>query len=143
MRHLTLILATVAILPVIFSCRMNTVKDRETIIRTEHEFAEMAGERGIAEAFYYFAADSAVILRGGKLIKGKSSIRDYYLKNLIPGTRLLWEPDYTDVSGDLGYTWGKYTHSVPDSTGKITESRGIFHTVWKRQADGNWRYVWD
>lgn len=86
MRHLTLILATVAILPVIFSCNTNTVKDRESIIRTEHEFAEMAGEKGIPDAFHNYAADSAVILRGGKLIKGKSAIRDYYLNNLKPGT---------------------------------------------------------
>ena len=143
MRPLILILATVAILLIIFSCKTNTVKDRENIIRTEHKFAEMAAEKGIADAFYHFAADSAVILRGGKLIKGKSAIRDYYLKNLKPGTRLLWEPDHADASGDLGYTWGKYTHMVPDSTGKITKSYGIFHTVWKRQADGNWRFVWD
>ena len=83
MRPLTHIFATVVILLIIFSCRMNTLKDRETIIRTEHEFAEMAGEKGIPDAFYNYAADSAVILRGGKLIKGKSAIRDYYLKNLI------------------------------------------------------------
>lgn len=51
MKYLTLILATVTLMPVIFSCRMNTVKDRETIIRTEHEFAEMAGEKGIPDAF--------------------------------------------------------------------------------------------
>jgi len=143
MRLPTLILATVAILLIIFSCRTNSVKDRENIISTEHKFAEMAVEKGIADAFYYFAADNAVILRSGKLIKGKSAIRDYYTKNLKPGTRLLWEPDHVDVSGDLGYTWGQYTHMVPDSTGRINESHGIFHTVWKRQPDGKWRFVWD
>jgi len=73
MRPLTLILAAITILFVIFSCRTNTVKDRETIIRTEHEFAEMAVEKGIPDAFYNYAADSAVILRGGKLIKGKAT----------------------------------------------------------------------
>jgi len=85
-----------------------------------------------------------VILRGGKLNQGAGeAIREYYQQNLKPGTKLQWAPDYTDVSGDLGYTYGRYTHLVPDSSGNVTESHGIFHTVWKRQSDGSWRYVWD
>ncbi|HBE41633.1 MAG TPA: hypothetical protein DDW27_10605 [Bacteroidales bacterium] len=143
MRFSTILLITLTVSLITISCGTKTGKDRQSIISTELEFVEMAGERGIAEAFYYFAADSAVILRGGKLIRGKEAIRDYYLKNLKPGTRLLWAPNHADVSGDLGYTWGKYTHMVPDSTGRITESYGIFHTVWKKQPDGNWRFVWD
>jgi len=113
------------------------------MVTTERDFAVMAEEEGVAAAFYHFAADSAVILRGGKLIRGREAIRDYYLQNLKPGTKLQWAPDYTDVSGDLGYTYGRYTHQVPDSSGNITESLGMFHTVWKRQPDGSWRFVWD
>jgi len=128
---------------VIFSCRTDTGRDREEIVTTERDFAVMAEEEGVAAAFYHFAADSAVILRGGKLIRGREAIRDYYLQNLKPGTKLQWAPDYTDVSGDLGYTYGRYTHQVPDSSGNITESLGMFHTVWKRQPDGSWRFVWD
>lgn len=143
MKRLALFLTAIVLLVIIFSCKTNSGNDRENIISTEHEFAIMAEEAGVAEAFYHFAADSAVILRGGHIIRGREAIRDYYLKNLKPGTRLLWTPDFTDVSGDLGYTYGKYTHHVPDSAGNITESHGYFHTVWKRQPDGSWRYVWD
>jgi ketosteroid isomerase-like protein len=142
MKHLfilTLIMVT--------ACSSPSAKDAEKqkaqIIQTELEFAKMADEEGVAAAFYAYAADSAVIGRGGKIIKGRDAIRDYYEKNLRPGTKLQWAPDFADVSGDIGYTWGKYTHSVPDSTGKITESHGVFHTVWKRQSDGSWRFVWD
>jgi ketosteroid isomerase-like protein len=125
------------------SCSHSVENDRALIAGAESDFASMAEEEGIAEAFFYFAADSAVILRGGKLIKGKGAIKEYYQKNLKPGTKLLWAPDFIDVSGDIGYTYGKYTHMVPDSAGNMTESHGLFHTVWKRQPDGGWRYVWD
>jgi ketosteroid isomerase-like protein len=118
-------------------------KKKAQIIQTELDFAKMADEAGVAAAFYKYAADSAVIGRGGKTIKGREAIRDYYEKNLKPGTKLQWAPDFVDVSGDLGYTWGKYTHSVPDSAGNITESHGVFHTVWKLQPEGSWRFVWD
>jgi ketosteroid isomerase-like protein len=51
-----------------------------------------------------------------------------------------WSPDFIDVSssGDLGYTYGKYVWESKDSTGKTTASKGIFHTVWEKQKDGNW-----
>ncbi len=143
MKKSVLISIGLLITVVIISCTSNTVKDIEEIIATELEFAIMADETGVAEAFYHFAADSAVILRGGKLLRGREAIRDYYQQNLKPGTKLQWAPDYTDVSGNLGYTYGRYTHLVPDSSGNVTESHGMFHTVWKRQDDGNWRFVWD
>lgn len=127
----------------ICSCKTNADADAAAIINTEREFEKMADEKSVAEAFYHFAADSAVILRGGKIIRGKEAIKEYYQKNLAPGTKLQWAPDYTDVSGDLGYTYGRYTHRLADSTGSIIESHGYFHTVWKRQTDGSWRFVWD
>jgi ketosteroid isomerase-like protein len=120
-----------------------TEADRAQIIRTELDFAKMAEEEGVAAAFYEYASDSAVINRGGNLIKGKEAIREYYQSSLKPGTKLIWAPDFADVSGDIGYTYGKYTHLVPDSTGIFSEHHGIFHTVWKREKDGRWRFVWD
>ncbi|HOO98545.1 MAG TPA: DUF4440 domain-containing protein [Bacteroidales bacterium] len=137
----------VSMLMVVFlilnSCSVKSTNDSREILATEHEFAGMADEKGVAEAFYHFAADSAVILRGGKLIRGKEAIREYYSQHLKPGTKLLWAPDFIDVSGELAYTWGKYTLRIPDSAGNVTGSQGYFHTVWKRQPDGSWRFVWD
>jgi ketosteroid isomerase-like protein len=130
-----------------FSCSSPEKKSPEEeiagIIQTELDFARMADEVGVAAAFYYFADDSAVINRGDRIIKGKEAIREYYETSLRPGTKLDWAPDFADVSGDIGYTYGRYTHSVPDSSGNITEHRGIFHTVWKLQDNGSWRFVWD
>lgn len=143
MKSVTLLSTALIILLIIVSCKPDSARDNKDIMDIERDFAITADEAGVAEAFYLFAADSAVILRGGKLIRGKEAIREYYRNNLKPGTKLKWAPDYTDVSGDLGYTYGKYTHLVPDSAGNITESHGIFHTVWKRQPDGSWRFVWD
>jgi ketosteroid isomerase-like protein len=135
--------AVMAMTLLMISCSNNYEADKAGIDKTEHDFAVMADRDGIAEAFYFFAADSAVILRGGKLIRGREAIKEYYSTNLKPGTRLLWAPDFVEVSGDLGYTYGRYTHLVPDSTGSMKESHGYFHTVWQRQPDGSWRFVWD
>ncbi len=132
------------------SCQNNPKKvDKESskaeIVRTEQDFASFAKEKGIAEAFGFFADSSAVIQRGNRLIEGKDSVQAFYHSRIKPGTILEWAPDFVEVStcGDLGYTYGKYTISVPDSIGQPVKSTGIFHTVWKKQPDGSWRFVWD
>jgi len=118
---------------------------RNEIFQTEKEFEKMASEKGLAEAFYFFADENAVIKReNDSLIKGRENIRHYYDKNANPNAKLSWTPDYIDVSacGTLGYTYGKYQYAVKDTLGNPIEHTGIFHTVWKKQ-NNQWRYVWD
>jgi len=120
-------------------------KFKAELFAVEKEFCAMAQSEGIQMAFHHFAADSAVALRGDQLVKGKESIRRFYGSAKKKGVRLEWSADFADVSscGDLGYTYGKYTYTVTDSIGHSERNCGIFHTVWKRQIDGQWRFVWD
>ena len=129
------------------SCKqtVNIETARDEILQTEKAFEKMASEKGLAEAFYYFADKNAVIRRGNdSLIIGKENIRHYYDKNANPNAKLSWTPDFIGVSdcGTLGYTYGKYVFSIQDTSGKSIEHTGIFHTVWKKQ-NKEWRYVWD
>jgi len=138
-------LLIIVIIIILSSCKANQDDLRKEVLETEHAFAEMATEKGIAEAFVFFAADNAVLLRNDIIIEGKESIKNLFEGSPEEGVSLVWEPDYIDVSssGDLAYTYGKYTYSVRDSTGNDVSATGIFHTVWKRQEDGSWKYVWD
>ncbi|GET21972.1 YybH family protein [Prolixibacter denitrificans] len=117
------------------------------IKQTEQSFAEMVQRQGISKAFLTYADDDAVILRNSQLIKGKQAIQDFYSQQPTPSKKvsLTWKPDFVEVSssGDLGYTYGSYQYTVTDSLGNAKTSEGIFHTVWKRQSDGSWRFVWD
>jgi ketosteroid isomerase-like protein len=135
---------------IIISCN-NTTGDKSgdariAVDQAERDFEKMAAEKGIAEAFWYFADSNAVIKRGGdSVIHGKEGIRKFYSGDFFKTATVKWSPDFVEVSADgsLGYTFGKYTWQSKDSTGKINESKGIFHTVWKKQEDGSWKYVWD
>jgi len=120
-------------------------KYKQEIRETELAFTKLAKEQGLKVAFTTYAADDAVLNRGDKLIKGKKAIEEYYAKQKLDNVTLEWEPEFIKVaaSGDLGYTYGPYMFTSVDSSGKETKSEGIFHTVWKRQGDGEWRFVWD
>lgn len=121
----------------------NTKHWKEEIAKTERAFSSMAQEKGMNVAFLHFVADDGVLLRNNNLIKGKADIKEYMKNSDSKG--LSWEPDFVDVSasGDLGYTYGKYTYKYQDSLGNEKSSQGIFHTVWKRQPDNSWKFVWD
>src|SRR5260221_2139732 len=121
-------------------------KAKQEIARAEKDFEKMAAEKGIAEAFESYADSNAAIRRSGdSIIHGKENIRKVYSSGYFKTASVTWSPDFVDASenGDLGYTFGKYTWQSKDSTGKANESHGIFHTVWKKQKDGAWKYVWD
>ena len=107
----------------------------------------MAGEEGISKAFMTYAAEDAVLMRNDKLVIGKKNLAMLFENQASKpkNESLNWKPDFVDVSasGDLAYTYGHFTYSYTDSTGTKIESSGVFHTVWKRQADGSWLFVSD
>lgn len=136
----------------IYSCNANMKKDsiekwKSEIVDTEQEFAEMALKEGIPKAFLAYAAKDVVLLRNNSLIIGIDSLRESYKnkKAELGKVSLTWKPDFVDVasSGDMGYTYGKYVYTTTDSIGNKNVVEGVFHTVWKRQADGKWKFVWD
>jgi len=116
-------------------------------METEKDFARMADEEGISRAFLTYAAEDAVLMRNNKLVTGRQDLSELFENqtSTLKDEKLSWKPDFVDVSasGDLAYTYGQFSHSYTDSTGAIVESTGVFHTVWKKQADGSWRFVWD
>ena len=116
------------------------------IQKAEKDFETMAAEKGIAEAFWFYADSNAVIKRNNdSLIHTKAGIKNFYTADFYKNASVKWSPDFIDISpdGNMAYTYGKYLWQSKDSAGKPIEFRGIFHTVWKRQPDGTWKYVWD
>lgn len=147
MRKLLLCLTAISIL----SCtkKSETVNPetlKAEVFKAEDDFKNLSQSKGITEAFYAFADDDAVIKReNDTLIKGKESIKNYYSNPKFKNASVTWKPDFVGVSADgtQAYTYGKYVWTVKDSVGNAKDFKGVFHTVWKRQKDGSWKYVWD
>ena len=72
-------------------------------------------------------------------------MKAFFSRSTLTNVELTWEPEFVDVStdGTLAYTYGPYTFKAMDKDGNPISAEGLFHTVWKRQADGNWRFVYD
>lgn len=130
-----------------YKINLNETSNAEAEIRqAETDFNTLVAQQGIAEGFYHYADDDATIKReNDTLIKGKENIKNYYANPKFAKAKVTWSPDFVSVSkdGTLGYTYGKYVWTVIDSVGKPKDFKGVFHTVWKKQTDGSWKYAWD
>lgn len=113
------------------------------IFKAEEAFCNLVHEKGMYAGFVAYADENARLLRNDSVIVGRTGIEQYYrgtdLKNLT------WKPEEVFVSDDgtMGHTWGWYTLTLPDTSGGTQTSKGIFHTVWKKQPDGTWKFIWD
>lgn len=118
---------------------------KQEVIDAEHQFAQAAKEKGVEAAFLEFADENAVINRGEKIYRGKAEMKDYFSRSTLVDVELEWEPEFVDVSSDgsMAYTYGAYTFKANDKDGNPLSAEGIFHTVWKKQADGSWKFVYD
>ena len=58
---------------------------------------------------------------------------------------LSWEPTmaFASAAGDLGYTLGTWKSTRTAANGAERVSTGKYVTVWRKQADGSWRVVFD
>ncbi|MCA6361511.1 MAG: hypothetical protein IM638_00600 [Bacteroidetes bacterium] len=134
----------------IHACQTKSENLREQSIAeiraAEKAFETMCAEKSVAEAFYFYADSQAVIKReNDTLISGRNAIRNYHTSNFYKTAKAKWSPDYVDAaeSGDLGHSYGHYEWSYTDTSGKVSKYPGVYHTVWKKQKDGSWKYVWD
>src|SRR4026208_421853 len=87
---------------------------KQEIAKAEKDFEEMAADKGIAEAFYFFADSNATIKRqNDTLIHGKEAIKNFYSAPFYQKATVKWSPDFVGASidGDIGYTYGKYVWS--------------------------------
>jgi ketosteroid isomerase-like protein len=105
----------------------------------------MIKEVGLKEAFLEFAAGSAVLNRNGKIIKGKQQIATYFDNQKLQNVSLEWEPEFVEVAKarDMAYTYGPFTFSATSGEGEPKTASGNFHTVWKKQEDGSWKFIYD
>ncbi len=98
------------------------------------------------EVFAAFLDEEAVFAGGDGVTRGKAAIIEAW-KGFFGERRpsFEWHPEVVELSGDgtLGLTRGPWTIRFKDQEGREVERTGLFNSVWRRQADGSWRIVFD
>jgi ketosteroid isomerase-like protein len=113
--------------------------DLQAVVETERAFAHTATEKGIRDSFLAFIADDGILFRPAA-VNGKQFLEKQQAR---PGL-LTWQPAYADISGagDMGMTTGPWQFR-PKGPEDQPVAFGTFMTVWRKQADGSWKFAID
>ena len=110
----------------------------EAVRATEMAFAKTMADRDLA-AFTRFIAPDAVFLDGTQASRGAGAVVAAW-RALFEGAKapFSWAPDLVEVlpSGQLAQSSGPVFNARGERTGR-------FWSVWRREADGQWRIVLD
>ena len=120
-------------------------KLKAELVRTETEFFQHALAHGFNAGLHAYMADDAFIANSlilGRVAQG-AKVQAEKEQGKKSANVIRWKPLRADVadSGDLGYTWG-VAESGPAREGPF-KPYGIYVTIWKRAADGKWKFVYD
>ena len=119
--------------------------DANALLKIDKEFSRYSREVGPNKAFLNYIDDSAVLLRPNCYpIVGRDKIVERYTEP-DTGFMLTWVPSFAYVSdnGDLGYTYGIYTMQSISAEGEAETNNGTYVTIWKKNKEGNWKFVLD
>ena len=109
-----------------------------SLVEAELAFCRAAVSQGTREAFLTYLAEDAIVFRPGP-VPGRPVYRDSEPSSAI----LTWHPVQAEVSRakDLGYTTGPWVYRK--KAGDSPVGYGQYVSVWRTQADGQWRVILD
>ncbi len=107
------------------------------VAATERAFARSMAERD-HQAFTSFLSDEAVFLSAKDSLRGKAAVAAAWQRFFDgPAAPFSWEPDRVEA---LASGLALSTGPVYDPAGTVT---GRFTSIWRREAPGTWRIVFD
>jgi ketosteroid isomerase-like protein len=142
-RSITLVAVTLTLALALSSAalageRPDTTELAAELRATEEAFAKTMADRDHAAFVSYLADETVFFGRGGEIRGSEAVAAAWEPLYRGPDAPFSWRPDTATVldSGTLGLTSGPVFG--PDGS-RI----GTFNSVWRRQADGSWRVVFD
>ena len=119
---------------VAFAASPALAADPAPVVAAERAFAADGLALGVRDAFLKHSAPEAIVFQ-----PDVQKVHELFPKQDPDkgGPPLVWWPLWAGIarSGDLGFTTGPYSYD-----GQL---RGYYFTVWKKQADGGWKWVYD
>lgn len=116
--------------------------EKQKMMEADRAFSKLSIQKGMKNAFLEYIDSNGVLLRPNQFpIVGADAI-DFLIQINDSTYTLQWEPKSGAIaqSGELGYTYGLYALKP---SGKDTTIYGTYVSIWKKQSDGNWKFVLD
>lgn len=109
----------------------------QQVLDSERAFARTMAERNL-DRFSTFVSEEAVFY-GGEILRGRDAVTGGWRQFFdAPKAPFSWDPDHVEVlpSGTLALSSGPVYNPAGERV-------GTFNSVWRLEADGKWRVVFD
>ncbi|MFN8282883.1 MAG: hypothetical protein U0U67_06680 [Chitinophagales bacterium] len=114
----------------------------EKLRQTELDFSKLCGEKGMKVSFLFYADKDVIKAEGENQfpIFGIDSLAASFGEEREK-FKLEWYPTKVEVSksADLGFTFGNWILTKADGSKRY----GVYYTVWKKQKDDTWKFIFD
>lgn len=127
--------------------KFDAAAEQRKLLLRDAEWAQLASAGVDVEKTVSFWSDDALIIpQAGPIVEGKAAIRAMVAGSFkTPGFSIHWKSEQVEFSpdGKMAYMRSTTDFTVPGPNGTVLSqpSRGI--TVWRLEADGQWRCVVD
>jgi ketosteroid isomerase-like protein len=117
-----------------------TAQDVESLAYAERSFAQTAVDKSIRTAFLEYFTPYTIAFDKGQPVAGRKE----WERRQESNGYLFWWPVYADVSasGDFGFTTGPAIYGA-DRTKKEATGGLYYSSVWKKDANGQWKVLAD
>ena len=115
-------------------------------MQLSRDWSDIYGTNDMESLIAVFAEDAVVMAPGMPPLEGKVAIREFLEAEAeIPGFEISWEPKSVHVaaSGDMAYMIESSVITFDDSLGNPVTAHDKIVTVWRKDAEGNWKNVVD
>ena len=140
-----------AFLIFILSCsnenKVDLKAEEAALVKADSMWSALSAEgRDVDKVVSYWTDDAVVLPPGQPMVKGKEALRKFVEESFkIPGFSISWKSSDIHFSpdGKLAYMYGENLTSMNDSTGNKISIPGRGYSIWRKEADGNWKCVVD
>jgi uncharacterized protein (TIGR02246 family) len=125
---------------------MRITDAKATIRAASADWSRASQARDVDKSVSFYADDAIQLADKGPLVQGKENIRKGWQQMLaLPGPGLTFATADVQVANaaDLAWEYGTYDFATADKDGKVTDVKGKYLVVWKKQFDGSWKVVAD
>jgi uncharacterized protein (TIGR02246 family) len=120
--------------------------DEAAIRAASAAWSQASAAKDLDKATSYYTDDAVQLSPKSPATKGKENIRKNWGPMLAaPGPGLTFQPTSIEVarSGEIAYESGTYDYVTTDKKGKLTDEKGKYVVIWKKQNDNSWKAAVD
>jgi ketosteroid isomerase-like protein len=145
--HLTLPMLCILFFSGCSHSRFDPAVEGQKLLQRDAEWSQAASEgKDIERILSYWSDDAQVFEPGQPVYQGKAAIRKFVADSLkTPGFNIRWvsQAPVFSPDGKMAYMPGADVMTMPDAKGALmtVHMRGI--SIWRHDADGEWRCVVD